>query len=113
MGGVGGVEKLSVEFQEAVIGALVPASLSCGDSLSRLDGLGGDDRVADLRRKLEACMADIGRLLEDVEAGHSRMSVLDPDEVEWQMDFLLKEVRSLRSELQTVLSLCRTKGRGG
>lgn len=106
MAGLGGTPKLSVQQQDSAIGDLFPALLSGERLIEQCNGH-QDGEVVSLQAELMRCVLDIQRLLAEVEEGHSRQSRLDVDELEWMIDFLVKEVKDLGSRLRTALALAR------
>lgn len=112
MAGIGGAPKLSVVQQDAALGDLLPALMGCERLVGHCDAADKDDAiVAGLLAQLDRCMKDIQALMMDVEEGHSRQSQLDPDDLEWMIAFLVREVKDLGARLRAALTLGRGKGR--
>ncbi len=112
MAGIGGAPKLSVVQQDAALGDLLPALLSCERLVGQCDAADKDDAiVAGLVAQLDRCMKDIQVLMLEVEQGHSRQSQLNTEDIEWMIAFLVREVKDLGAKLRAAVALGRGKGR--
>lgn len=114
MAGQGGLPKLSFAQQDNALSDLMPSLLS-GERL--LEKTGGDSahengEIETIRHELSRCVLDIKLLLQDIEEAHSRMSSLDVGEMEFMIDFLKSEMKTLESRMRTALSLNKARGRG-
>lgn len=114
MAGQGGLRKLSFAQQDNALADLMPALLS-GERL--IEKTGGDsphenDDIETIRHELDRCLLDIKQLIQEIEEGHTRQSTLDVDEMDFMIDFLKAEMKTLESRMRTALSLNRARGRG-
>ena len=104
---------MSCAQQDSAISDLVPALLAGERWLEKAEGDDQqNDELASLRRDLVRCMEDIRALLADIEDGHNRLSGIDTDELDFMIDFLVKEMKDLQSKIRTALALSRGRVRG-
>lgn len=107
MTGFGGRAKLTIAQQDSAISELMPL-LIMGEQL--LDkGKSAEEQVdiSGYLSQLAQCVAEIGALLVEIEEGHSMMSSIDSEELEFRMIFLKEEILSLGGKIKGALNQSR------
>lgn len=113
MAGFGGMPKLSSQQQEDAFSALMPLLLVGSQTLDQGRQCGEEQAtdIVGLMVQLAQCVSEIQALLMDIEEGHSRLSTLDPDELEFMIVVLTAEVKTLSSRIRASLAMSRIRGR--
>lgn len=110
MAGFGGQPKISVTQQSDTLHTLLPALITGERLLVRQEDQ-DDDTVTALLAQLRECLAEMRMLIMETEDGHSRLSALDPDELEFHVEHLTREADTLITKIRDAVALAKRRGR--